>query len=106
MNLPEQPDDDTLARDHVGNLAPFGVERASDPGNGEHGHGLRESIDITDVLDRQAQAGQWRDGQRITVTLRPLTLVLPPGGATASDVSRTDQGDLPVSIGRIGVYYT
>lgn len=102
VNLPDQASDADLAGHHVGNVAPFGVERARSPRGGEHAHGLRESIDITGLLDRLAREGRWSDGRRITVTLRPLTLE-PPAGQP--ELARPAHRDRPIRIGRISVHY-
>jgi tyrosinase len=106
VNLPGQPAQDDLADHHVGNLAPFGVERARDPRGNEHGHGLRESIDITGLLDRLAREGKWQDGSQVTVTLSPITLQPPAGRPeAAADLAPAAHADRPISIGRMSVHY-
>lgn len=79
VNLPDEPTAEDLALLHVGNVSLFGVERARNPRGDVHAHGLRVSMEITGVLDRLAESGAWRDGERIGVTFRPIDLEPPEG---------------------------
>jgi Common central domain of tyrosinase len=105
VNLPDDPTQDDLARHHVGNVSLFGVERARDPRGDQHGHGLRVSMEITELLDRLASEGTWQEGGRLLVTFRPIGLEAPPteplGIAPA-----TGHPDNPVTIGRVSVHFS
>jgi tyrosinase len=106
VNLPDRPTADDLNTHHVGNISLFGVERARRPRGDEHGHGLRVSMEITQVLDRLAAEGTWREGTRLDVTFRPITLE--PSSTTAGvtqEVFSTDHADVPITIGRVSVHF-
>jgi tyrosinase len=106
VNLPPQPGDADLAAHHVGNVSLFGVERARNPRGDQQPHGLRASLEITGLLDQLAADGSWQDGHQLAVTLAPITLEPPPGQpALAAELAATAHPDLPVTIGRISVYY-
>ena len=106
VNLPDQATDEDLAAHHVGNVSLFGVERARHPRGDEHAHGLRVSMEITELLDRLATGGEWQDGRRLDVTFRPIALESPEEQAgTAREVAATMHPDLPITIGRISVHY-
>ena len=106
VNLPAQPGDADLAAHHVGNVALFGVERARNPRGDQQPHGLRASLEITGLLNSLAADGSWQDGHQLAVTLAPITLEPPPGQPDlAAQLAVTAHPDLPVTIGRISVYY-
>jgi tyrosinase len=113
VNLPDDPSSADLAEHHVGNVALFGVERARDPRGDEHGHGLRLSMEITELLDRLSSSGAWQEGQRLDVVFRPITLEPPAAGEpdSASDAAGPERPmasahpDLPITIGRVSVHY-
>ncbi len=106
VNLPDPPTDEDLAAHHVGNVSLFGVERARNPRGDEHAHGLRVSMEITELLDRLAAEGKWQDGRRLDVTLRPIALEPPAGRAgLAREVAATAHPDRPVTIGRLSVHF-
>lgn len=106
VNLPEQPDDADLTAHHVGNVSLFGVERARNPRGDQQPHGLRASLEITGLLDQLATDGSWQDGHQLTVTLAPITLEPPPGQpGLAAQLAATAHPGLPVTVGRISVYY-
>jgi tyrosinase len=106
VNLPDNPTSDDLARHHVGNVALFGIERARDPRGDEHGHGLRVSMEITDLLDRLSAEGTWQDGQSLDIVFRPIALEPPPDDADADqELIATTHPDLPISIGRVSVHF-
>jgi tyrosinase len=103
VNLPDQPTDDDLAEHHVGNVSLFGVERARNPRGDEHAHGLRVSMEITDLLDRLAAEQKWQDGERLEATFRPIALEPPTD--QAGEVAATAHADLPITIGRVSVHF-
>ncbi len=106
VNLPDQPGDADLAAHHVGNVSLFGVERARNPRGDQQPHGLRASLEITGLLDQVAADGSWQDGHQLAVTLAPISLEPPPGQpGLAAQLADTAHPDLPVTIGRISVYY-
>ncbi|MDP9343476.1 MAG: tyrosinase family protein [Actinomycetota bacterium] len=106
VNLPEQPTQDDLATHHVGNISLFGVERARNPRGDEQAHGLRVSMEITELLDRLAAEGTWQEGGRVEVALRPITLEPPEDRAEgAAQIAPTGHPDTPITIGRISVQF-
>jgi tyrosinase len=113
VNLPENPTEADLASHHVGNVSLFGVERARNPRGDEHAHGLRLSMEITPLLDELAHAGKWEEGERLDVTLRPLTLQMPDATegiagtkeGLAEAIANTDHSETPVTIGRVSVHF-
>ena len=106
VNLPAQPGDADLAAHHVGNVALFGVERARNPRGDQQPHGLRSSLEITRLLNHLAADGSWQDGHQLAVTLAPITLEPPAGQPDlAAQLAATAHPGLPVTIGRISVYY-
>jgi hypothetical protein len=62
-------------------------------------------MEITDVLDRLAAEDRWRDGQRLDVTFRPLTLVEPSADAPQLEIATLAHPDLPITIGRVSVHF-
>jgi tyrosinase len=105
VNLPKDPTSAELARHHVGNLSLFGVERARDPRGDAHAHRLRVSMEITDVLDRLAESGEWQDGERIDVTFRRLELEAPEDPPEDDDDEAVAPTGDAVQVGRISVHY-
>ncbi|MDQ2848146.1 MAG: tyrosinase family protein [Actinomycetota bacterium] len=107
VNLPADPTDADIAAHHVGNVSLFGVERARNPRGDEHAHGLRLSMEITDLLDQLAEAGSWQEGQRLDVTFRPISLEAPAdvAGVAPVAVASTAHPELPVTIGRVSVHF-
>ena len=105
VNLPEHPSAEQLASHHVGNLSLFGVERARDPRGDTHAHRLRVSMEITDVLDRLADTGEWHDGERIDVTFRRLGLEDPEDPPEDDDDEAVAPSGDAVDVGRISVHY-
>jgi tyrosinase len=105
-NLPSQPTDADLEAHHAGNISLFGIEVARNPRRDEHPHNMRISMDITRLLDRLAAGGAWTDGRTLAVTLQPITPGVPPGRADLADeIADTAHPDVPITIGRISVYY-
>jgi tyrosinase len=106
VNLPDDATPADLAEHHVGNVALFGVERARNPRGDEHGHGLRVSMEVTDLLDRLSASGNWQDGQHLDVVFRPITLEPPPTHeGVAEEVVDPRHPDLPITIGRVSVHF-
>jgi len=106
VNLPSNPTDADLEAHHAGNISLFGIEVARNPRRDEHPHNMRISMNITRLLDRLAAGGVWTDGRTLTITLRPITLGVPPGREDlAEEIADTTHDDVPVTIGRISVQY-
>lgn len=106
VNLPDQPTAEDVAAHHVGNISLFGIERARNPRGDEHAHGLRVSMEITQLLDRLAADGTWQQGTQLHVTFRPLTLEAPAQRADlAAAIARTAPPDVPLTIGRVSVHF-
>ncbi len=94
VNLPSGADpttDPTAYEDRrVGQVTMFGVREASE-GNEEHsGSGLTFSFDITGLVQRLQEAGEW-DPQRLRVTFTPVLAGAEEGG--------------DVSVGRVSLFY-
>jgi tyrosinase len=106
VNLPDHPSEEDLAEHHVGNVSLFGVERARNPRGDEHAHGLRVSMEITDLLDRLVAEEKWHEGQRLDVTFRPIALEPPADRPElAPEVTATEHSDVPITIGRVSVHF-
>ena len=107
VNLPDDPTPQDLEEHHVGNISLFGVERARDPRGDAHGHGLKVSMEVTDLLDRLAAEGKWTDGQQLDVTFRPIELEAPEDQPDVAGeiAAATAHPDGPVTIGRVSVHY-
>lgn len=105
VNLPENPNPEELAAHHAGNVSFFGIERARDPRGDEHGHGLRVSAEITDLVRDLKARGKWDEGQ-LNVTFRPIGLI-PPEGAAETEAALAKGGgeDPPVQVGRVSLSY-
>lgn len=106
VNLPEGAGEEELERHHVGNVSFFGIERASDPRDDEHSHGLRVSVEITDFVDELTAQGKW-DDEQLHVTFQPLGLI-PPAGHEAESVTaraKPPGEDPPVHVGRVSLSY-
>jgi tyrosinase len=108
VNLPEQPTDEDLSTHHVGNISLFGVERAQNPRGDEHGHGLKVSMEVTELLDHLAESGKWAAGDQVDVTLRPITLEPP---AHLAETQRTAMlaevahPETPITLGRVSLHF-
>ena len=94
VNLPPGADpatDPTTYEDRrVGQVTMFGVREASE-GNEEHsGSGLTFSFDITGLVQRLQEAGEW-NSQRLRVTFTPVLASAEEGG--------------DVSVGRVSLFY-
>jgi tyrosinase len=98
VNLPPDADAETLARHHVGNLSFFGIERAKTPRDDEHSHGLRVSVEVGEKL-REIGVDP---GEKVDVTLRPLSL-LPGPGMAENAIAAPSGEDPPVKIGRVSL---
>jgi tyrosinase len=94
VNLPPGADPTTDPATYedrrVGQVTMFGVREASE-GNEEHsGSGLTFSFDITGLVQRLQEAGEW-DPQRLRVTFTPVLAGAEQGG--------------DVSVGRVSLFY-
>lgn len=90
VNLPDDGEPGEYPDRRVGGFSSFGITEASRDDEEHSGSGLTYAFDITPIVARLAEAGEWDPaGVQVTVT--------PDAGDTG------DAGD--VRIGRIGVYY-
>ncbi len=106
VNLPEGVDGVEAESYQAGALSFFGLERARNPRGDEQAHMLRFTREITKLAERLAAKGEW-DGQHVTVTFRPLTLIPhdQPELAHALPESMSD-ADPPVTLGRVSIFYS
>jgi tyrosinase len=105
VNAPPKASLDELALHHAGNLSFFGIERARDPRDDEHAHGLRVSMDITELVEQLKARGQWDDGH-LQVTLHPIEVIPPGASEQPPDEAAEGPGeDPPVHIGRVSVSF-
>jgi tyrosinase len=104
INLPMSVDSEELKSHHVGNLSLFGIERANAPRSDRHAHAFGLSIEITDVLDKLAIAGEWLNGRLIDVTFLPISIESPADSRDPVSFS-TNHHDFPVEIGRIALSF-
>ena len=88
VNLPPGADPTTHEDRRVGQITMFGVREASESDEEHSGGGLTFSFDITGVVQRLEEAGEW-DPQRLRVTFTPV------GAARGGDVSA----------GRVSLFY-
>lgn len=102
VNVPDEDGEAEPEGTHVGNVAFFGIELASDLDRDHpEGHGLRYAFDITDVVNELREQGRW-DPKRLQVTFSPLRVSLPEG---ARERAERDTTSVPVRIGRVSLYY-
>jgi tyrosinase len=91
--------------DHrVGNLAFFGIERASEPAADEAPHALESSYEITSIARELKQRGKWA-GHELPVTFEPVTLVPAPGAKEAVAAPSPNHAEQPIRLGRLSVFY-
>jgi tyrosinase len=103
VNLPESPDEQALAAHHAGNVSFFGIERATRPLGDEHGHTLRVSMEVGELL-RSLGDGEHFEEEEVRVTFRPLSLVPPEGRSEESFRAAAPSTDEPpVQIGRVSL---
>ena len=103
VNLPENPDEQTLAKHHAGNVSFFGIERAANPRGDEHSHNLRVSMEVGELL-RSLGNGENFGENEVKVTFRPLSLA-PPEGKTEESIRAAAPAaeEPPVQIGRVSL---
>lgn len=99
LNLPKEADEAARAAHHIGNVSFFGIEKARAPVNDEHGHSLRLSVEVGELL-RVLGGGDRYEGDQVYVTFCPLTLV---GAEDKPEYAETGHEDFPVHIGRISL---
>jgi tyrosinase len=102
VNLPKDADEQQLDSHHVGNLSFFGIEQAREPSGDKPAHGIRSSMDITDVAKSLEAQGEW-DGRHVHVSLRPLGLGAAEGADGPPPIPMHE--DLPVKVGRVSISY-
>lgn len=101
VNLPDGATADVAAQHHVGNLSFFGIERAVDPKRDGESHGLKVTIDITDLVARLTEQGQW-DEATMHVTFRPHRLIAAGGDGKTVEPAADEH---PVTVGRVSLFY-
>ncbi|HST68615.1 MAG TPA: tyrosinase family protein [Solirubrobacterales bacterium] len=104
VNLPENPDEETLAAHYAGNISFFGIERAQEPSGDEHGHSLRYVLEVTHLL-RTLGGGEDFGDEELQVTFRPLRRRWPKGhpekeSFAPSPAARTEPA---IEIGRVSL---
>ena len=102
LNLPDTPTPQQLSAHHVGNVSLFGVERIRSPAVDEQPHALRFSLEVTELLNQLAANNEWKDGDKLDVTFRPVQLQTEDG---LEGIEDTGHADIPIRIGRISVHY-
>jgi tyrosinase len=104
VNLPDGAPPDQAELHHAGNLSFFGIERSLHPRGDEQPHGMRVSLDITDIARAQQARGEW-DPAQVEVTFRPHGLIPPDvEDGEAAEPPAPPTGP-PVTVGRVSVYY-
>ena len=97
---------------HIGNIALFGIEQMNDPDTPhESTPGFRHTFDVTELVGRLDQRGEW-DPQQIDVSFEVLLPEPPAEADQASDdtlatIVSEQQGwaqDRPVVIGRVSLF--
>jgi tyrosinase len=91
VNLPPGADPAEYEGRRAGQVSMFGVPEASESDEEHSGSGLSFSFDITGVVRRLQEAGDW-DAQRIRVTFAPARVDTGQGG--------------DVTAGRVSLYYS
>ena len=100
LNLPGDADDAARERHWIGTIGFFGIEAMNDPDQPHDGApGMRQSFDVTDVVERLQQEGVW-DPATVTVSFRPLTS--PPTGDEPTAEAEVEVP--PVRIGRVSIF--
>ena len=109
LNLPEDPDEETLAKHYAGDISFFGIEHTRKPPKDEHGHQLRYVLEVGQLL-RSLGDGEQFGGEEVKVTFRPLALLPPEGGdeedlqAAAEEAPVAEPEEEPaVQIGRVSL---
>lgn len=95
LDLPKGADAAVRAQHHIGNVSFFGIEKARAPKGDEHGHSLRLSVEVGELL-RSLGGGERYEGGELYVTFCPLTLPGEGAGEAAHE-------EFPVHIGRISL---
>jgi tyrosinase len=90
VNLPPGADPTGYQDRHVGQVSMFGVREASESDEEHGGSGLTFSFDITGVVQRLQETGEW-DPERLRVTFTPVRAGAVEGG--------------DVSAGRVSLFY-
>lgn len=101
VNLPKDADAETKAKHHVGNISFFGIELAGRPARDEHGHNMRVSVEVGELL-RALGGGEYYDGEEVHVTFLPLSLEAPKGKEQYLPEAE-EGGEAPVHIGRVSL---
>lgn len=104
VNLPDGASPEEAERHHVGNVSFFGVERARDPRGDEHAHGLRVTLEISQLVRELTAQGGW-DDEQLRVSFRPIGLVPPDRPEQQHELLESTQQDPPVRIGRVSLFY-
>ncbi len=103
VNLPDDASPETISDHHVGNISFFGIERAKTPTGDDEGHGLKVTLDITELVERLIDEGKW-DEDSLHVTFRPIRLIQPDSTDELA-VIEPAEAEPPVTIGRVSLFY-
>ncbi|MFL5817565.1 MAG: tyrosinase family protein [Conexibacter sp.] len=105
VNLPEGASAAQARRHHVGNLSFFGIEHVREPRGDAHAHGLRYTIDISDLVRELVAQGRWNQ-DALHVTFRPIEPVDPEASEEEQHaVPESLSEHSPVQVGRVSVFY-
>lgn len=105
LNLPPDADQEDLERHFLTNLSFFGIERAMKPVADEHPHGMRVSVEVTDLIRHLRDDSDW-DHERLWLVARPV-VPRPPEGVSAAEAEELlapySAGHEPIEIGRVSL---
>lgn len=105
VRVPDDNDDPTDDRFHVGNVHFFGVELTSGSDRDAE-HGLAFAFDVTELYRRLRDSDRWND--QVAVTFEPLRPELPPESDESDEEGESGEADAPpagVRFGRVSIYY-
>lgn len=104
LNLSENAGPEEHLAHHIGNLAFFGIEKASDPDAPPGGGvGWRHTFDATDVVAHLQEKERW-DPESLNVTFEPIGVLAAPGEEAVAEDREAGAPVPPVKIGRVSVF--
>jgi len=109
LNLPEDPDPETLEKHYAGAVSFFGIEHGQDPRKDENGHPLRHVLEVGKLLRSLGDGKEYGEGD-VKVSFRPLSVEPPETSgkegllaAMAAPAAEAAGGEPPVAIGRVSL---